>query len=521
MESLKNRRGKSSGDVFLADPLQLKDNFKMINKQWILSAFVTLSGFLSQGNAQGFLNTAGSFAVLGASAVTSTGNTVLNGDLGVAPGTAITGFGPGIVNGTTYAGVPFAAQAQADVLTAFNTLKGEMVLADLTDQDLGGLILTAGVYHFDTSAQLTGMLTLDAQGDSNARFVFQIGSTLTTATSSSVLLINGAQAGNVFWQVGSSATLGTGTSFEGSILADQSITFDYQASLSGRGLALNGAVTMDDNVITVPTKASTSVAVSSSRNPAGFRDSVNFSATLSAIANGSVLFLTNGVEFNKIPLTGGVALSSSTTLLPRGTNAITAQYVGDSNYWGSTNTIYQVVTNHPPVAGVILYTRTAGLKLRIFWTDVATNWSDTDGDPVTFVSLNLITTNHVNLLTNDLQILYPNSLNVNDQITYTISDGQGSTNTGIINVVVNPYVTGQQTLATLTLSNNAITTTFYGIPDYVYEVQRSTNFSSGSGWVDIATNMVGANGLIQVADTFPDLGGQIPASAYYRLKWNP
>jgi len=140
---------------------------------------------------------------------------------------------------------------------------------------------------------------------------------------------------------------------------------------------------------------------------------------------------------------------------------------------------------------------------------------------VTLAGFNLITTNNVNLLTNDLQILYPSSLNVNDRITYTISDDQGSTNTGIINVVVNPFVTGQQTLANLTFSNNSITTTFYGIPDYVYEVQRSTNFSGGSGWVDIATNTVGANSLIQVTDTFPDLGGQTPVSAYYRLKWKP
>ena len=499
----------------------MKDAFKIKNKHWILSAFVTLASFLSQGNAQGFLNTAGSFAVLGGSAVTSTGNSVLNGDLGVAPGTAITGFGPGIVNGTTYAGVPFAAHAQADVLTAYNTLAGEMALADLTDQDLGGLILAAGAYHFNTSAQLTGILILDAQGDSNARFIFQIGSTLTTATSASVLLINGAQAGNVFWQVGSSATLGTGTAFDGNILADQSITFNYQASLSGRAFAMNGAVTMDDNVITVPTKASTSMTVSSSENPAGYRDSVIFSATMPAPATGSMLFLTNGVVFNTISLTGGVAICSATTFLPRGTNAITAQYVGDGNYWGSTNTIYQVVTNHPPIVSKISYTRTAGLKLRIFWIDIVTNWSDADGDPVTLVGLNLVTTNNINLLTNDLQILYPSSLNVNDRITYTISDGQGSTNTGIINVVINPFVTGQQSLAALILSNNSITATFYGIPDYVYEVQRSTNFSGGLGWVDIATKTVGANGLIQVTDAFPDLGGQIPVSAYYRLKWNP
>jgi type VI secretion system secreted protein VgrG len=119
---------------------------------------------------------------------------------------------------------------------------------------LGTLLLAPGVYFFSSSAQLTGTLTLDGNGDSNAQFVFQIGSTLTTASSSSILLINGAQAGNVFWQVGSSATLGDSTSFYGSILADASVTLDPEASiLSGRALAINGGVSLsDNNIITVP-----------------------------------------------------------------------------------------------------------------------------------------------------------------------------------------------------------------------------------------------------------------------------
>jgi type VI secretion system secreted protein VgrG len=147
-----------------------------------------------------------------------------------------------------------AYQAQADALSAYGILASELFNTDLTGQDLGTLVLTPGVYFFSSSAQLTGTLTLNGNGDSNARFDFQIGSTLTTASSSSILLINGAQAGNVFWQVGSSATLGTGTSFDGSILADQSITLNAGANMDGRALALNAAVTLDDNVITVPTE---------------------------------------------------------------------------------------------------------------------------------------------------------------------------------------------------------------------------------------------------------------------------
>jgi type VI secretion system secreted protein VgrG len=225
----------------------------MKSKCLILSAIMALAGLPPQSKAD-VLGSADSFAVLGGSTVTSTGDTILNGNLGLSPGTSITGFyPPGIVNGTIHNTDTVAGQAQADALTAYNFLAGEPVNSNLTGQDLGGLALLPGVYFFSSSAQLTGTLTLDGNGDSNARFDFQIGSTLTTASSSSILLINGAQADNVFWQVGSSATLGTGTSFDGSILADQSITLDTGASMDGRALALNAAVTLDDNVITVPT----------------------------------------------------------------------------------------------------------------------------------------------------------------------------------------------------------------------------------------------------------------------------
>jgi hypothetical protein len=222
-------------------------------KHMVVSVIVLLCGFLSQSNAQEILNSAGSFAVLGGSTVTSTGNTVVNGDLGVSPGTAITGFGPGIVNGTTYSGGSVAAQAQTDAFAAYNTLAGETVTGNLTGQDLGGILLGSGVYQFNTSAQLTGTLTLN--GDSNSRFDFLIGSTLITAPDSSILLLE-VSAENVFWQVGSSATLGSSTSFYGSILADQSITLNSLASMSGRALAINGAVTLNDNVIAIPEPAS-------------------------------------------------------------------------------------------------------------------------------------------------------------------------------------------------------------------------------------------------------------------------
>jgi hypothetical protein len=186
------------------------------------------------------------FSVLGGSTVTNTGATTVNGDLGVSPGSAVTGFPPGVVTGgTIHAADAVAAQAQTDLTALYNSLAGMACNTDLTGQDLGGMTLTPGVYCFSTSAQLTGTLTLDAQGNSGALFIFKIGSTLTTASASSVLLINGASSCNVFWQVGSSATLGTGTAFRGSIVALTSITLNTAASVQGKTLARNGAVTLD------------------------------------------------------------------------------------------------------------------------------------------------------------------------------------------------------------------------------------------------------------------------------------
>ena len=194
------------------------------------------------------LGTAGSYAVIAGSTVTNTGPSTISGDLGVSPGSAVTGFPPGIVsNGTIHSADANAGQAENAVTTAYNALASQPCTADLTGQDLGGLTLTEGVYCFSTSAQLTGQLTLNAQGNAAAVFIFKTGSTLITASNASVLVINGGVDCNVFWQVGSSATLGTSTVFVGNILALTSISLTTGASVSGRALARNGAVTLDTN----------------------------------------------------------------------------------------------------------------------------------------------------------------------------------------------------------------------------------------------------------------------------------
>lgn len=200
------------------------------------------------------MGTEQSFAVLGGSTVTNTGSSVITGNLGLHPGTVITGFtpgGPGLVTGETHAADAVALQAQTDTTATYVDLAAQACDTTIS-ADLGGTTLTPGVYCSASSMGLTGALTLDAGGDPSAVWVFQAGSTLTTAVNSSVVLTNGADACNVFWQVGSSATLGATTSFVGNIFALTSITLNNGASVSGRVLARNGAVTLDNNTITAP-----------------------------------------------------------------------------------------------------------------------------------------------------------------------------------------------------------------------------------------------------------------------------
>jgi hypothetical protein len=196
------------------------------------------------------LGVAQPFVVLGGESVTNTGPSVLNGDLGVSTGSSLVGFGsPAVVTGATHVDDEVAANAQAAALRAYDAAAGEPVPDGnvLTGQDLGNRVLTPGAYRFASSAQLTGELTLDAEGDPDAQFVFQIGSTLTTASASSVRLVGGASPCNVFWQVGSSATIGSTTAMQGNVLAKVTASLDSEATVLGRVLAQTGSVTLINN----------------------------------------------------------------------------------------------------------------------------------------------------------------------------------------------------------------------------------------------------------------------------------
>nr|6EIO_A Chain A, Antifreeze protein [uncultured bacterium] len=200
------------------------------------------------------LGSANNFAVIAGSSVTNTGATNITGDLGLSPGTSIGGFPPGILNGTLHINDAIANQAKLDITTAYNDAAARVASDMVTiSGNIGGLTLTPGLYKSTSSlAVSSGDVTFDALGDPSAIFVIQIASTLTTTPGRKVLLSGGALASNIYWQVSSSASFGTTTSFKGTVIALESITFDTGATLEGRALARNGAVTMEGNTFVLP-----------------------------------------------------------------------------------------------------------------------------------------------------------------------------------------------------------------------------------------------------------------------------
>jgi LPXTG-motif cell wall-anchored protein len=273
------------------------------------------------------LGTATSFAVLAGSTVTNTGPTQVSGDLGVSPGTAITGFPPGTVsNGTIHAADGVADTAQSDVTIAYVDAAGrsttEAISADLADRTLKGGVFTG------PTLSLNGTLTLDAEGDPNTVFVFQAGSTLITGSSSRVELINGASACNVTWQVGSSATLGTTSTMVGTVLALTSITLNTDADVTGRVLARNGAVTLDSNTISVPDctvvpPTTTSTSTSSTSTTGSSTSTSTSTSTPTSSSTTSTPTSTSTTSTTLPPLVTTTSTSTSTTSTPASTSTST------------------------------------------------------------------------------------------------------------------------------------------------------------------------------------------------------
>ena len=237
------------------------------------------------------LGTALNFAAIAGSTITNTGPTVIKGNVALSPGSAITGFPPGISAVRNIADAN-AVKAKTDLVTAFTDAASAPSTSNLTGKNLGGLNLTAGVYSFSSSAQLTGKLTLSGTGV----FIFRIGSALTTATASAVLLRNGAQACAVYWEVGSSATLGSATQFQGNLMALTSITMVTGANIiTGRAMARNGALTLDTNQITPPSGTCTAASTTRTTTSAPTTPSTGAAAPGSALPGLGLLATIVGV----------------------------------------------------------------------------------------------------------------------------------------------------------------------------------------------------------------------------------
>jgi hypothetical protein len=262
------------------------------------------------------LGTAADFSVLGGSTVTNTGPSTLQGSVGVSPGTAITGFPPGVASSTATATV--AAQGQLDSVAAYLDAKSRLGAVQTT-ADLGGLTLIGGVYAASAKGalSLTGTLILDGENNPNSVWIFQTDSTLTTASGSNISLINGAQPCNVFWQVGSSATLGTGSNFVGNILALASVSVTTGANVQGRALAQTGAVTLDTNNFTQPL-CDLSVGTTTT--------TVEDGATTTTAGDATATTVTDGTTPTQLPFTG--ASTNALMIL-----ALSALILGTSAAW--------------------------------------------------------------------------------------------------------------------------------------------------------------------------------------------
>jgi len=302
-------------------------------------------------------------------------------------------------------------------------------------------------------------------------------------------------------------TVQTNTTLTLSNVASAAAGNYYVVATASGGATTSAVVTLTVNLY------STALMLASSENPSGFKDNLSFSAVVTPTnATGAVQFFTNGSAFDSENLAAGQAASTNISSLPRGTNAITAIYSGDANDLPSTNSLLQIITNHPPVALPAFYSRGAGTVLDIATAGLATNWSDVDGDTVSLAAIG-VSTNGVTVTNNAGTLVYFNSNNVADQFVCTISDGFGGTNFQAINIaVVFPA------LAAVTVNpDGSFNLNLTGSPGYSYILQATTNLFPPGNWQPISTNTLGSNGTLPFTDTsatnFPQ--------QFYRLELAP
>jgi hypothetical protein len=347
---------------------------------------------------------------------------------------------------------------------------------------------------------------------SGATLKLNLGVTNGYISDAASLLLNGSAAVNLAF---------TGTDTIGDLSFDGGVTWQAAGTWGAIGSTAthqNSRFTGTGTLTVNP--ADTAITVASPLNPAGFKTALSFTATnLPADATGDVVFLANGTAFSTNSLAGGGASSLALLTLPRGTNTITAQYAGDSNYFGSTNTLAggQIITNHPPFAGTYAYTSSLSVISFLLPVGNLTNTcSDTDGYTLTVASLGLSTNGITPVLSSGL-FQYYSTNKVSDQFHFVVTDGFGGSATGSVNVVFYPFpvLVGQN--GTFSVSGGKAKLKFIGISGYPYAIDRSTNLLD---WIQIMSTNAPANGAFQYEDDFSDLGTP-PSSAYYRLKYNP
>ncbi len=409
------------------------------------------------------LGLADSFAVLAGQAVTTTGPSSIDGNVGTGLASGVSGFLPGtLTNGAIHQGDPVATQAESDLLTAYNAAAGKAVTTVLTGQDLGGLTLPPGVYLFSSSAQLTGTLILDAQGDPNAEFVFQIGSTLVTSVGANVVMINGGDPCEVYWQVGSSATLGTNTAFAGHILALASITVNTGASVNGSVLAINGAVTLDSN-------------------------SVSIADCLPVLKNPSSISVTENDPAT--PINAGISVTDSGTSTLSGASVTLTNYAAGQDILGFINDgltmgNIAITTN---VAGVISLTSSGASATTAEWQAAlrSVTYTNTSDNPMTATRNVVFTTidgpDVTTSLSSTIQLTAvndPGVLSISGNINYVQNDPATAIDTGLVltdidsseehaTITITNFVAGQDVLAFtndgLTMGNIAVTSNAGGV----------------------------------------------------------
>jgi predicted RecA/RadA family phage recombinase len=310
--------------------------------------------------------------------------------------------------------------------------------------------------------------------------------------------------------------------FDSNVLTDQTNSTLTLASVSTSRAgsytvvvsASSGSTTSTVATLTVDLMVPT-LALSSSANPSGYRDTLNVTAAVTPTnAIGTIQFLTNGVAFDEEPLIAGQATSTNLLSLPRGTNLIVAAYSGDANVQPSTNSLLQIVTNHSPIAVAAFYSRAAGSSLDIPIADLATNWTDVDGDLISLAEFS-VSTNGVTLTNNEGILVYFNAGDVDDQFVCTISDGFGGTNSQTVNIVIEPRVSPIPIIIGVTPNpGGSFTLQLTGASDRTYVLEATASLVPSGDWQPVATNTLDASGTWQFTDT----QATSVLQRFYRLK---